>query len=287
MANVTKLNNTGSIYFLEVDADPSLAATTLPNGDSVPVGSIAFANLAGVGKGWIKTTISDTGYNEIDQNNADWSLAGNALTGATALTPNENIGSTNAYDVKLIRNNAERIRLAAEGAIFHSANYADYTNLPAAYRSSLMTLQATNGSYVQSQLFNNGGAGGYPLRNSFGATGSLTTTAATGTLALSNIATQTDSEMVVMATISGRQTAGSAGTVGNVFSYLIQAIVRNVGGVVTIRQQASLSQYEDDTAGTYNAVFSTTGTNVFITITQPLNRVVKWFGFFDIIQVTN
>lgn len=288
MANVLHLQNVGTIQILEIDANPTLAATTLPNGDSVPPGSIAFADIGGVGKGYIKTALTpDTAWAELDQNNADWNLIGNALTGSTPQTPNENFGSSNDFDVKLVRNNAEVLRLATEGALISKGNYAEYATLPAAYRAQFMNLLATNGGNIEADQYNNGGAGGRPIRHVTGGAGSLTTAGATGTLNLPNIPTQTDSVMHIFARIIGRQTGGTGGTVGNVFTYTIIATIRNVGGTVTIRQQTAAQTSEDDAGATYDALMSVSGTAVRATITQPSNRVVKWFGHFECFQVTN
>lgn len=287
MALVTALNNTGGIFLLELDASPLVAATLLPNGESIPPGSIGFANVGGVGKGFIKTALTpDTAWSELDQNNADWNLIGNVLTGALPTTPNELFGSNNDFDVRYIRNNAEIIRLASEGLLVTKGNYADYATLPAAYRAQAMNLLATNGGNLESASFPNGGVGARPIQHTSGSAGELTTAGVAGTLNLSNIPVQTGSVMLVFGRVVGRQTAGSAGVVGNVFTYTIIATVRNVGGVVTIRSQSAVQTSEDDSGGAYDVLLAVNTTNVRAVIAQPANRVVKWFGHFDCIQAT-
>lgn len=285
MATVLKLQNVGSIFLVEVDANPSIAATTLPNGDSVPVGSMAFLDLAGVGKVYIKTAIGDQAWSEVDQNNADWSLIGNALTGASATQTNEVFGSSNDFDVRYIRNNAELQRATLEGNLFHINQYSLYANLASGDRGPLMTISANNQAF-QSHVFDNGGAGGFPVMTRIGQVLSLVTTTLAGSANFGAISVPTDSILHLFSRTVGRQVGGSSGTIGNAYTYTNYATIRNVGDVVTIRQQVAAQTSEDQNAADFNASLTVNSTAVRMTVTQGIQRQMRWFNTTEKILIT-
>lgn len=111
----------------------SLSATN----NNSPIGSfvngLVVYNLASAGS-WPNNVIANNFYYSdgsqwvrITGNlNGDWNLAGNSLTGGSASTPNEWIGSSNGYDWIVKTNGAERMRVFSTGDVSISTS----TQLP-------------------------------------------------------------------------------------------------------------------------------------------------------------
>lgn len=101
-ASTINLNSLGAISLVKGVATPLVAGDILAGGiyDITYDGTNFQINLSA------STSIGSVA----------WLLAGNALTGGTAATPNEFIGSTNTYDWIIRTNNVERARMASGGA---------------------------------------------------------------------------------------------------------------------------------------------------------------------------
>ena len=268
MANIIGLITVNSKQVLEVDADPS---ATL--GTPAPIGSLAMYDTGTIGSVYIKTGAADTAWSRIDSNDQDWNLTGNALTGGTAITPNESFGSTNDYDVKFIRNATEQMRIA-NGAIL--------MGLTAAVGGRLQIEASALAVDLFRQQGPNGGSGSKVVRvtRMFKA---QTTDATLTTLA--DILTPTDSVCKIKLDVVARQSGGTAGAVGDGAAYVRDIHARNIADVVSIRKNQTSFTSEDLNA--FDLQVTNSGANVRSQVVGAANRNMAWVGMCELMIAVN
>lgn len=268
MAAITGLITVNGKEVLEVDADPSAGG-----GTPAPIGSIAMYDSGSVGSVYIKTGALDTAWSRIDSNDNDWSLLGNALTGGTPATPDQQFGSTNDYDVKMIRNNTEIMRMVSQGLVI---------GLNASAGGRLQIEASALATDLFRQQGPNGGAGSKVVRVS--RTYKVQTTDATLTT-LADILTPTDSVNLVTLNVVARQHGGSSGTAGDGAAYVREIHARNIADVVSIRKNQTSFTSED--VGAFNLSITNSGANVRAQVTGAANRNLAWFGYCELMIAVN
>lgn len=115
---ILAMNTIGDVHTIYIDSDPTDIANEYKvpaTGLEFPIGSMAFANIAGVGRVYQKTADEvigvSTGWTILAAGTVPpaWELAGNALAGG------EKFGSTNDVDVDMYRNNVLLAKLLSTG----------------------------------------------------------------------------------------------------------------------------------------------------------------------------
>jgi len=268
MAAITGLITVNGKEVLEVDAVPSAGG-----GTPAPIGSIAMYDTGTVGSVYIKTGAADTAWSQIDSNDNDWSLIGNALSGADAFTPDQQFGSTNNFDVKMIRNNTEIMRMVAEGLLI---------GLNASAGGRLQVEASALATDLFRQQGPNGGSGSKVVRVS--RTYKVQTTNATLTT-LADILTPTDSVNLITLDVVGRQHGGTAGTAGDGAAYVREIHARNIADVLSIRKNQTSFTSED--VGAFNLAISNSGANVRAQVQGALDRNIAWFGYCELMIAVN
>lgn len=269
MANITGLITVNGQQILEVDADPAAAA-----GTAAPRGSMAMYDSGVVGSVFIKTGAADTAWQQIDvPEGRDWQMDGNTLTGATPDAPNEFFGSNNDYDVVFKRNGTEMARYVSDGLLI---------GLAASLGGRLQVQGASLGSDVVKQISPNGGSGSQVIHVT--RQYKVQTTNATATT-LADILIPDDSVVGIEAKIVCRQHGGAAGAVGDGASYKRDIHARNIGGTVSIRQNATSVTSEDVAA--FNVTVGASTANVRIQVVGALNRNIAWFAHSELLIAVN
>lgn len=263
MANITGLITVNGKEVLEVDAVPSDGG-----GTPAPIGSIAMYDTGTIGSIYIKSGALDTAWSKIDTNDNDWSLLGNALTGATFDTPDQQFGSTNDYDVKMIRNNTEIMRMVSQGLLI---------GLNASAGGRLQVEASALATDLFRQQGPNGGSGSKVIRVS--RTYKAQTTDATLTT-LADVLTPTDSVVLLNLNVVARQHGGVAGAAGDGAAYIRDIHARNIADTVSIRKNQTSFTSEDVNA--FNLTITNSGANVRAQVTGAANRNIAWFGYAEL-----
>lgn len=270
MATVTGLITVNGKEIIEVDADPSAGG-----GTPAPIGSLAMFDDSGVGRLYLKTGAADTAWSIVDVPDVgDWFLTGNALTGGTPSTPNEFFGSTNDYDVIMRRNNIELMRLVGSTA---------------AAQGLLIGLTASLGGRVQLAP---DAAGDDILKEVLSPTSNpVIKVSRMHRLTTSGAASQnfslgipSDYNAQVKSRVVARQTAGSAGAVGDGASYERTCHARNIAGTVT--RFGLQTDYTYEVAGALNFTLAASGANIEGTVTGAANRDISWGIYSELLLIT-
>lgn len=264
MANILGLITVNHKQILEVDDVPSNAA-----GTAAPLGSLALYDNGTTSSLYLKTGTLDTQWTQLDINNQDWSLLGNALTGSLPTSPNEYLGSTNDYDVVFRRNSTEAMRIVSDGLLI---------GLNATTGGRLQLATDALGNDLIKQISPNGGSGAnvvYVTRQS-----KVQTTDASPTT-LFDIAVPNNSVVGIEAKVVCRQHGGTVGSPGDGAYYVRNIHARNVGGTVSVRQNNTSVTSEDVTA--FNLTVSASGSNVRLQAVGTLNRNVAWYAHVEML----
>ena len=264
MASILGLITVNHKQILEVDDVPSNAA-----GTSAPLGSLALYDNGTTSNLYLKTGALDTQWTVLDIDNRDWSLLGNALTGPLSSSPNEFLGSTNDYDLIFRRNAAEIMRLVNDGLLI---------GLNATTGGRLQIATATLGSDIIKQISPNGGSGANVIHVTRQSKVQTTNAAAT---TLFDIAVPNDSVVGIEAKVVCRQHSGTSGSPGDGAYYVRNIHARNIGGAVSIRQNATSVTSED--VGAFNVVVSASGANVRLEAVGTAGRNIAWFAHIEML----
>lgn len=269
MATVTGLITVNGKQVLEVDAEPNALT-----GTAAPIGSLAMYDSGTVGSLWVKVGSADTAWQRVDlPEGQDWELDGNDLTGVTPDAPNEFLGSTNDYDLAFRRNNTELMRLVTDGLL---------VGLNASLGGRLQVQGAALGSDLLKQISPNGGSGSQVIYVS--RQYKVQTTNATATT-LADIAVPNDAVVGIEAKIVCRQHGGTAGAAGDGASYVRNIHARNVGGTVSVRQNATTVTSEDLNA--FNVTVSANTSNVRLQAVGAADRNIAWFAHVEMLIAVN
>lgn len=252
MATVTGLITVNSTEIIEVDAVPSAGG-----GTAAPIASMAMFDNAGVGQLYLKYGAADTDWSLIDTDAADWSLAGNALTGV------EKFGSTNAFEVPFVSNNIEQMRLVGTTL----ANGALLIGLNASLGGRLQIAQSVAGADLMKEVFGTANQIIHVSRMFR----DVTVGAATATF---DIAVPAAYNALIETQANAIQTAGSTGAVGDGAAYIRTLQASNPAGTVVINKNQTDYTYE--VAGGMNFAPSVSGANVRFTATGVANRDFTW-----------
>jgi hypothetical protein len=265
MANITGLITVNGKQILEVDDEPQLSS-----GTPSTIGSMAMYDSGAVGSLWVKTGSADTAWARVDlPEGQDWTVDGNELTGASADAPNEFIGSTNNYDVVLIRNNNEIMRLVSDGVLIGlDASLGGRLQIGAGSVGSDLVKQITNHSTTGAQIVH--------VTRQF----KVQTTDGTATT-LADISVPTDSVVGIEAKVLCRQHGGSSGSAGDGASYVRNIHARNLSGTVAVRQNATSITSED--VGAFNVTVSASSSNVRLQAVGAANRNIAWYAHIEML----
>lgn len=263
MANVIGLITVNGKQVLEVDDAPDASS-----GTAAPIASLAMYDSGTVGSLWVKVGAADTAWQRVDlPEGQDWELDGNDLTGATPDAPNEFIGSSNNYDLAFRRNNTELMRLVSDGLLI---------GLNASLGGRLQVQSSSLGADLLKQVSENGGSGSQVIMVT--RQYKVQTTDNTPTT-LADISVPTDSVVGIEAKIVCRQHGGSSGSAGDGASYVRNIHARNVGGTVSVRQNATTVTSED--LGAFNVAVSANSSNVRLQASGANNRDIAWFAHVE------
>lgn len=269
MANVIGLITVNGKQILEVDGSPEASL-----GTAAPIGSLAMFDSGTVGSLWVKTGAADTSWQRVDlPEGQDWKVDGNDLTGATPDAPNEFFGSNNNYDVAFRRSATEIMRLVSDGLL---------VGLNASLGGRLQVQGAALGSDILKQISPNGGAGSQVVHVSRQYKVQTTDGVAT---TLADIAVPSDSVVGIEAKIVCRQHGGSSGSPGDGASYVRNIHARNIGGAVSVRQNATSVTSEDVNA--FNVAVAANTSNVRVQVSGGTNRNVAWFAHVELLIAVN
>lgn len=265
MANITGLITVNGKQVLEVDAEPGAVT-----GTAAPIGSLAMFDSGTVGSLYIKTGSADTAWQRVDvPEGQDWQIDGNTLTGPTFDAPAEFFGSNNNYDVVFKRNGTEITRLVSDGVL---------VGLNASLGGRLQIQTGSLGGDLIKQISPNGGSGSQVIHVTRQYKVQTTNNTAT---TLADIAVPTDAVANIEAKIVCRQHGGTSGTTGDGASYIRNIHARNLGGTVSVRQNATTVTSED--VVTFNAVVSANTSNVRIEAVGGTNRNIAWFAHVEML----
>lgn len=262
MANIIGLITVNGKEVIEVDAPPADGAGTPAN-----IGSIAMYDSGSLGSAYLKTGAADTAWSRIDVSDQDWSLDGNALTGATPDAPDQQFGSTNDYDVVHIRNNTELMRLVQQGLLIGlSANAGGRLQVEAsALGEQIFRQQSPSGDATANVIK-------VSVQRKVQTTDNVLTT-------LADIAVPTNSVMLFELDVVARQHSGSAGNVGDGAAFVREVHARNNAGTVTIRREQN-SFTSRDRAG-WDLQSSISGTNVRYQVRGETDRNIAWYAHYE------
>jgi len=84
-----------------------------------------------------------------------------------------------------------------------------------------------------------------------------------------------DSSIFVTGKISGIQTGGTAGTIGDVCAFEIQILVKNIGGTSSLITQ-NYERYKDNIDATLNISVDDPTDKLEIEIVGEANKTIKW-----------
>ncbi len=101
----------------------------------------------------------------------------------------------------------------------------------------------------------------------------IVTTDATPTL-VTNIGTTTDTTKSIQVMVTARRTAGASGTAGDSASIFLEAMAKNIGGVVTLSTVGNRTYNEAGNPFTADLIVS--GTNVVVQATGAAGNTVSW-----------
>jgi hypothetical protein len=275
------LNTIGDVQLVYVTSDPSDILNPLlllPDGSEFPQGSMAYANIAGVGRAYQKTAAAvptvSTGWSLLASGVVPpaWELAGNALAGG------EKFGSTNDFDVEFYRNDILRGKIIASGFAFGD------------FASGVATIpEDTAARFVQQSTyenltaldFNNGVGSNRPYIIERGKCQRITTIGSPGNdyvyqYKLPDINCVCEIEIDILAkTVSG-------GTPGEVFMFRRVYTVRNIADTATIRQTASPFTYKDVHDSLYfvsaNIMGGAGNRHLEVRGNQAAGKVIDWFS---------
>lgn len=266
--NILGLNTIGDIQMVYVDNNPETPTNSLllPDGSEFPQGSMAYANISGVGVSFIKAAAAGgglTGWKQIDASQNDWSLAGNALGGG------EILGSTNAQDVSMVYNSLLRMKLKTDGV--HFGSVAGHATLTAIARA----VQTDSSSNLFALDYDKGDGDNRPYVIERGNVKQIVSVATPVTDTILSFTPPTaDCIMLLEYNILARSMAG--GTAGEAFSYKRVVTARNVGGTVTIRQTASLVTSEDSAAPQHDVAFDVNTGVIRARGSQQSGKTLNW-----------
>ena len=98
---------------------------------------------------------------------------------------------------------------------------------------------------------------------------------------IATIAIPTDSHVLIEASITGRCTGGTSGTVNNRAAYIRTVSLKNNGGTVTAPTPQADYTYED--VSSWNATISVSSTNAIITVKGALATNIDWTVTYKVI----
>jgi hypothetical protein len=266
--NILGLNTISDIQMVYVDNDPSDPSNTLalPDGSEFPQGSMAWANISGAGTVYLKAAAAGgglTGWKRLDVSDNDWALAGNALAGGEVL------GSTNAQDVSMVRNNALRLKLMADG--LHFGSIAGSTDFDAVSRA----IQDAAGQNLFGLDYLDGDGTDRPFVIERGNVKQIISTGSPATDTIFTFTPAADTIINMEADVLVKSMAG--GTSGEVSFYKRSVTARNIGGTVTIRQTAALVTHEDSAAPQHDLTSDVNSGVIRLRGTQQSNKTMNWF----------
>lgn len=259
MAGIIGLITVNHKQVLEVDADPSAGG-----GTAAPKGSMAMYDDGSLGYVYIKTGAADTAWSQIDTpENADWKLDGNTVVSE------KDFGTLDDFDVPFIRNSLERMRLVNDGLLI---------GLSASIGGRLQLAPNAAGDDILKQVLS-------PLSNPIISVSRMHRLATSGAASATfDLAVPSGYNAQVKSNVVARQTAGTAGDVGDGASYERTVHARNLAGTVAIFQQQSDYTYEVDNQLQF-ALSANTG-NVRGTVTGVADRDISWGILSSLLLIT-
>lgn len=266
MANITGRITINDKEILEVDADPALTT-----GTPAPIGSLACYDSGTVGRMYMKAGAADTAWTQFDTvQGDDWNIDGNDLSGATFDAPVEYLGSNNAFDVIMKRNNFEIMRLVQEGLLI---------GLNASLGGRLDIGVANLGDKIMNLSSPNGGAGAKVIR--VYQQGKIQTSDATESICAS-IAVPEGARIQAKAYAGCNQHGGSAGTVGDGADYIRTISAKRLaGGNVTRQKRTTDFTSEDIKAFNCKLQENSTTQTVDLLVKGELNRDLAWSAHLE------
>lgn len=262
MATITGLITVNGKEVLEVDADPSAGG-----GTPAPIASLAMFDSGSVGTLWVKVGASDNAWSKVDVSDQDWALDGNTLTGGTPLTPDQQFGSTNDFDVKFIRNNTELMRLVSQGLL---------VGLNATAGGRLQVQAAALGDQLFRQQTLSGDASANVTRVSVQRKVQTTDNVVT---TIADIAVPNNNVIKLNFDLVARQHSGSAGTVGHGAAFERTIMAKNIAGVVNIKTEQNSFTSRD--AGFTLEASSVSGTNIRTQVKGETNKNIAWYAHYE------
>lgn len=260
-SNIIGRLTVNSKEILEVDADPSSAP-----GIPAPVGSLAAYDSGVIGRLYMKRGVADDAWTPFDtQEGDDWNLDGNDLTGGTALTPNEYMGSNNDYDVAMKRNNIEIMRMVQQGLLIGLS-----TAIPS-FAGKLQVASAANGGILSTLSAPNNGAGARVVR----VTRQFKIQTVDGAeTALATLTIPDTSRVQATCYVGGRQHGGAGGAVGDGADYIRTFSAKRDGAAAILN--GSQTDFTEEDAGGFNCRINNNVNDIEVLVTGDADRNMAW-----------
>jgi hypothetical protein len=265
MANITGVITVNSKDVLEVDAIPSAGG-----GTPASVGSISmYEDGSNVGHLYLKVGAADTAWSELTVSSGQfWLLDGNT-EGAE-----KDFGTTDDFDIPIIRNNLEVARVIGSTA----AASGLLIGLSASLGGRLQLAPDAAGDDIMKEVLSPTADPVIKVSRMFRET---TTGAASSAF---DIAIPTAYNARVIVDAVARQTGGATGSIGDGASYQRSCHARNLAGTTVMFKQQTDYTYE--IVNGLNFDLSASGANIVGTCTGVTNRNISWGFHSQILMIT-